>query len=242
MQLKDLLQATADGSLPRFMAEHSAEITPEIAAGARDTALKAMGSGNLSLAEVATAAAAEAWLTLGDRHQAIKNLIDMQQVAYMRAEAPAQYAEARTRLLDSVSKARQIGALSEAFKAATIAADCSYWAANGPSGAQRDELILQTLGDVISAGEMITDDLPLAGLKTEGERFVSLTAAATAMAMGNYFEPGPRADEAVKLLRQLARTVDHAIPVDFAYDKLDAPGKAGQTAQILVDLSDRYGE
>jgi hypothetical protein len=242
MKLEDLLQATAGGTLPDFLAGHSAELTPKIAEQARETMRGALAAGNLGLAEVAAAAAAQAWLTLGNHQQAIKNLIDLQQMAYMRAEAPAQYAEARTRLLDSVAKAQQIGAHAEAFKAATIAADCSYWAADGSGGEQRDEEILQTLGDVIAAGQMITDDLTLAQLQGDGERFVSLAAAAANMAMSNYFGTGPRAPQADQLLGRLAATVDRAIPADFSYDQFDAPGKTGQTAQVFTSLSDTYGE
>ena len=127
MQVEELFQAASSGTLGTLMAARSAELTPQLADQARQLARQAISAGNLDLAEIATRTAANVWLKLGDYRLAIKNLIDMQQVGYMRADQPEAYAQVRTQLLGSVTRAMQVGARPEAFKAATIAADCSYW-------------------------------------------------------------------------------------------------------------------
>lgn len=243
MKVEALLQAAANRQLGDFMAAHAAEITPQLGEQAREVAVAALSSGNLDLAEIATGAAANVWLKLGNYQMAIKNMIDMQQVGYMRADRPDEYAEARTQLLDSATRARQVGAQAEAFKAATIAADCSYWAAETSSGEPDVQALrLQTLRDVIAAAQFLTEGLRLTELRADAERFVSLTAAAAQRAMSVYFWPQARADEADGLLRQLAKIVDQVVPADFAFSQMDAAGKIGQTAQTFATLSDRYGE
>jgi hypothetical protein len=55
----------------------------------------------------------------------------------MRVDNPVEYAGVRLQLLDSVTKAMQVGARPAAFKAATIAAGCSYWSAFAHSSIAR---------------------------------------------------------------------------------------------------------
>ncbi|HSR83295.1 MAG TPA: hypothetical protein VLM11_03840 [Streptosporangiaceae bacterium] len=50
-----------------------------------------------------------------------------------------------------------------------------------------------------------------------------------------------RADEADRLLRELATAVARIAPLDFAFEQLDEKGKIGETAQIFASLADQYG-
>ncbi len=240
MHVEELFQAASSGSLSSLMSERAAELTPQLAEQARQRALQAISVGDLDLAEVATGTAANVWLQLGNYQLAIRNLIDMQQVGYMRADQPEQYAHVRTQLIESVNKAMQVGARLPAFKAATIAADCSYWIAlaDGPDG---QDLTLQTLRDVIAAADLLPADLHALGITADGQRFVALAAAAASRAMSIHFRPRARADVADQLLRQLALAVTRVVPVDFALEQLDEKGKTGQTALAFASLADQYG-
>jgi len=234
------MQAASRGSLGTFMAERSAESTPQLAEQASELAFQAITGGDLDAAELATGTAAKVWLRLGDYKLAITNVIDMQHVGYMRADKPEQYASLRTKLLGSVIKAMQVGARPAAFKAATIAADCSYWSALAADTDSQD-LILQTLRDVISAAEILPASLPLTVPAADAYRFVTLTAAVASTAMSLYFRPAERADEADKLLRSLASAVTRVVPLDFAFEQLDEKGRTGETAQTFASLADHYG-
>jgi hypothetical protein len=243
MKLEDVFAAADRGQLMEFMDAHAAEFTPELGEQARTTAKAALSAGNVAAAEGAFGAAANIYLTLAEYHQAVKNMIDLQQVRYMVAELPEQYAQVRGQLLDSVAKAKQVGALDEAFKAARIAADCSYWAAMASSAEQDIQaLTLQTLTDVISATAFLGAGLTIKALRGDGEIFVSLAAAAAGKAMSIAFWPEERAVQADGLLRQLARIMDAIVPVDFTYGQAGDRAKARETAQVLARLSDSYGE
>jgi len=56
-----------------------------------------------------------------------------------------------------------------------------------------------------------------------------------------YFRPQECADEADKLLRELASAVFRVVPVDFAFEQLDETGKTAQTALTFTSLADQYG-
>ncbi len=240
VHVEELFQAASSGNLSALMSERAAELTPQLAEQARQRALQAISEGNLDLAEVATGTAANVWLQLGNYELAINNLIDMQRVGYMRADQPEQYAHVRTQLLDSVSKAMQVGARLAAFKAATIAADCSYWSALA-DGPDSQDLTLQTLRDVIAAADLLTADLRVQGIAADGRRFVALAAAAASRAMSIHFMPQDRANAADRLLRRLAAAVTRVVPADFALEQLDEKGRTGQTALAFASLADQYG-
>jgi hypothetical protein len=240
MHVEELFQAASTGNLSSLMSERAAELTPQLADQARRRALQAISAGDLDLAEVATGTAASVWLQLGNYQLAITNLIDMQQVGYMRADQPEQYAQVRTQLLDSVDKAMQVGSRLAAFRAATIAADCSYWSALA-DGPDSQDLTLQAVRDVIAAADLLPADLHALGVTADGQRFVALAAAAARRAMAIYFRPQASADEADKLLRQLAAAVARIVPADFALEQLDEKGRPGQTALAFASLADQYG-
>lgn len=243
MMLDDVFAAANRGQLKEFMDAHAAEFTPELGEQARTTAKAALSAGNLSAAELAFGAAANIYLAQADYRQAVKSIIDLQQVHYMVAEQPEQYAQVRLQLLDSVAKAKQVGAQDEAFKAARIAADCSYWAAQASSADQDIQaLTLQAIRDVIAAAAFLGDGLTITSLRADGEIFVSLAAATANQAMSIFFWPEENAVQADSLLRQLARIVDAIVPPDFTYGQFGDRAKARETAQVLARLSDSYGE
>jgi hypothetical protein len=234
MMLQELVEAASEGRLAEALESRSAEITPELAAESRALFKQSLGAGNLDLAQFAAYVAAQAWLVLGDRKQAIVNRVDFNQVEYLRAETPESYAAARDGLLEARGFAEEIGARDEAFKAATIAADCSYWAAQA-SAPEHDELLLQAVADIVAASEVAD-----AGARSELERFVSLLAAAASDAMSTVWLDDREA-RAEQLLRQLAAVADRAVPVDFAYEQAGDAQKTAETTQVLVSLADAYG-
>ena len=236
----ELIRAASHGGLDALMSERSAEITPQLADQARELAIQAISAGDLDAAEIATSVAAKVWLSLGDYKLAIKNQIAAQHVAYMRADMPEQYASVRAQLLDSVTEAVQAGARPAAFTAATIAADCSYWWALGDDAASQD-LTLQTLRDVINAAKLLPASLAVAVSARDARRFVALTAAIASRAMSMHFRPAQQADEADKLLRDLAAAVARIVPSDYPFERLDEKGWTGHTAQTFASLADQYG-
>jgi hypothetical protein len=233
--LQELVQATAEGRLPALLEQRGGELTSDLASQARELFKQALRDGDGGLAEVAAMAAAQAWLQLGDRSQALVNYVDVQQIKYMRAETPEAYEEVRDGLLQSREMAGEIGVRDQAFKAATLAADCSFWAAQASAPLPREELLLQTLRDVIAASAF-------ADPATEGEfeRYVSLLAAAASDAMSTIWSD-EREVEATGLLRRLAAVADETVPTEFSYRQAGDPEKTAHTAAILVSLSDTYG-
>jgi RNase P/RNase MRP subunit POP5 len=236
----ELIQAASSGDLDALLTERAAEITPQLAEQARELAFQAIAAGDLDVAEIATQIAAKVSLRLGDYKLAVRNQIDTQRVAYMRADKPEQYAAVRTQLLDSVNTAMEVGARPEAFKAAMIAADCSYWSAIA-GDAHSQDLTLQTLRDVIAAAELLPASLPLTVPASDAHRFVALIAAIASRAMSMYFRPAQKADEADKLLHELATAAARVVPADYAFERLDEKGRTGQTAQAFASLADQYG-
>ena len=124
----------------------------------------------------------------------------------------------------------------QAFKAATIAADCSFWAAQASSGREAEDLVLQTLRDVIAASELAD-----ANAGGDFERYVSLLAAAAGEAMSRVVWLDGREAEANDLLRRLAAASDRTIPVDFTYRQTGDAEKTANTASVLTSLADGYG-
>jgi hypothetical protein len=179
--------------------------------------------------------ASMAWLRLGNGEESIRNYIDWQQMDYMRAETPAAYAEVRELLLRGREMAEQIGSRDQAFKAAGLAADCSFWASDAARPPESHDLLLQALRDIIAASELADP----AG-KADYERYVSLLAAAATTAMGTVW-PEQREPEAQSLLRRLAAASDQTIPVEFRYEQVGDPVKTANTASILTALADGYG-
>jgi hypothetical protein len=131
--------------------------------------------------------------------------------------------------------ADDIGARDQAFKAATLAADCSFWASEAAAPQESDDLLLQTLRDIVAASEVAHDD---GG--ADFERYVSLLAAAANTAMSRIWSD-EREAEVNELLRQLAEVSDRTIPVDYRYRQIGDAEKTANTASILTALADGYG-
>jgi hypothetical protein len=235
MTLQELVEATAQGRLRDLLSERGAEVTPELAGEARELFKQALGGGNLGLASVAAAAAAQAWMHLGNRREALVNHVDTVQMEFMAAETPEAYAQARNGLLEAKSMADDIGAGDQAFKALTIAADCSYFAAQASTPQAKEDLLLQALEDVVAAGAFAYP-----GAEGDLERYVSLLAATAHEAMTTFWTDD-RAGRADELLRRLAKAADETVPVDFSYSQVGDPEKTAQTARVLASLTDEYG-
>src|SRR4051812_36507264 len=99
MTLEELLRAYSDGTLSNMLDGRPGELTPQLAGEARETFKRALSEQDLALAQVSAGAAAQMWLHLGDRPQAIKNYIDFQQLRYMAAQTPPQYEIVRGELI-----------------------------------------------------------------------------------------------------------------------------------------------
>jgi hypothetical protein len=233
MTVDEVLRAAADGSLPDLLERRATEVTPDLAEQVREVFSDAVRQREGDLAEVAAMAGAHLWVRIGDRHQAIKNYIDSLQMGYMRANEPDEYLRIRGLLRGAADQAAEVGAPSEAFKAATIAADCSFWAAEASDYPASDELTLQALDDVLATAA-IHDPTSSA----EQERFTSLLTAVAQRAMETFWRADDEA-RASDLLRRLSMAADNTIPEDFKSQ--EGTTKTVHVAQILAALSERYG-
>lgn len=234
MTLEELVNVTASGGLAELLQTRGDEVTPELASEARSLFKQAVQAGNLGLAQVAAIAGAHAWLHLGDRHQGLVNHVDSLQIEYMRAETPEAYAEVREALLQARVMGDEIGDREQAFKAAIIAADCSFWAAQASHPTAKSGLLLQTMEDIVAAsGEADAGDA------AEYERYVSLLAATASEAMSTVWLDDEARAQA--LLRQLAQAADRTIPTNYSYAQTGDAEKTAQTARVLASLSDDYG-
>jgi hypothetical protein len=233
--LQELLEETAAGRLSDLIAQRGGELTPELAGEARNLMKESLQAGNLDLALVAAIAAAHSFLHLGDRQQGLVNHIDSLQIQFMQAQTPEQYAPVRDALLQARTMADELGTREQAFKAAALAADSSYWGAQAASPPVRDELLLQALADLVQASEVADPNG-----EADFERYVSLLAAAANEAMSMLWMD-ENAARAEALLRQLASAADQTIPTDYSYRQIGDPEKTAQTARVLASLSDAYG-
>src|SRR5215213_9539540 len=150
MTVDELLQAGAEGRLSDLLAERGHEVTPELAEEVRNVFRQATSSGDGNLAFLAAGVAAQVYLTLGDRYNALLNQIDFQQLAFMGANTADEYADVRDGSSQLLAMASEIGAQDLAFRAAVLAADSSFFAI-GQAAGERGTLILQTLRDVLEA-------------------------------------------------------------------------------------------
>lgn len=236
LTLDDVFAAAVDGSLKALTTERADEVTDDLAREARAACIDALHAGNLGLAHVAAISASMLWIHLGDREQSLVSYVDWQQIEYMRAETPAEYDAARQSLRRATEMAEEVGSRDEAFKAAAIAADCSFWAALGAEGAaEKQRRLVQTLRDVI-------DVAPLAdpAVAVSFERYVSLLAATASEAMSTIWSASHEA-EAADLLRELASVADAVVPIDFRYEQAGDAEKTAGTASILAELLDAHG-
>jgi len=233
MTVDELLQAGAEGRLSDLLAERGHEVTPELAEEVRNVFRQATGSGDGNLAFLAAGVAAQVYLTLGDRYNALLNQIDFQQLAFMAANTLEEYSNVREGSAQLRTMASGTGAQDLAFRAAVLAADSSFFAIDAAPAAERDSLIVQTLRDVLEACAVADESQSV-----WFERLVSLLAASANAAMSVLMSDDEER-EAKELLKKLAAEADRLVPVEFAY--AGDPEKTSNTAAVLATLSDEYG-
>jgi hypothetical protein len=209
------------------------EITPQLASETRQRFKDASREQRPGDAAAAAFVASGLYLVLGQRHESLQNYYDFQQIRYMAANTEEQYRGVREDLLGIVPMAEEIGSLDLAFKAATLAADCSYWASQLPDvSAFKERWLRQTLGDLVVAASY-GPNAPSGG---ESERFVSLLAAFTEAFTTAVPAPDGAAEQQ---LRELARSIEGFVPIEFEY--IGGPEKTVVDGRLLALLAYRYG-
>lgn len=235
ISIEQLLESAADGTIGDLLAD-PANLSADLANEARTIFKSASAAGQLGTALAAVIAASMMWMQLGDRGQAVLNYVDWQQLEYMRAETPDEYAAARSALLQAMQMAEQIGDRAQMFKAGAIVADCSFWAADSASEpATTERWLTQAMIDLVALEPLVQ-----AEQRADFERFVSLTAATATEAMSVVWTPLNEA-QALELLGQLAGMADRVVPVDFTYEMAGDPAKTANTAAALAGLIDEHG-
>jgi hypothetical protein len=244
VSVEELIRSAADGTIGAVL-DDPANLTPELAGEARAAFVQAAAAGEPDVALAAVIAASMMWLRLGDRQQAAVNYVDWQQLEYMRADTPAEYATAREGLQRAVAMADELGDRDQAFKAGGIAADCSFWASEAATApGEKDEWLLHAMRDLLALQPSV--DIALqpsvdSERRADYERFVSLLAAVATRAMSTFWSQ-PTRTEATDLLRQLAHLADATVPVDFSYQLAGDPSKTAATARVLARLVDEHGD
>jgi hypothetical protein len=214
------------------------EITPQMAAEAHERIDQSIQANQPGYAAAAAMTASSLYLVLGQRYEALQDYFYFLQIRYMGAATEDEYQSVREDLMQIVPMAEEIASLELAFRAATLAADCAYFASQLPNtSVGKEQWLRQMLDDLLVAtryGPHMAHDVEFA-------RFVSqLAAFAETFTMLNP-TPGAVLEDQ---LRQLTTAVDEFLPVDYEFPA-DYPGGIEKTvvdARRIALLSYRYGD
>ena len=235
--LEQLIKAARDdpAGLQTLLDRHRAELSPALAAQAREIFLQAGPAGKAGPALAGATVSMLVSMRIGDRYHGLESMMDMQQLYYMGAGTSEQYAAVRETCADLTGKAAQIGAADLAFRSSVLGADCAFFAfqepGQGGAGGGKPWL-LQCLNDLASAPA--TPDAP--EVAQTFRKFVSLLTAAAQEAMELFPFDDP---QVVDILARLAALSEQVIPADFDFG--DYPADTDRTASILAILSGRHG-
>jgi hypothetical protein len=223
------------GALDEALRARRADVTPELAKEAHQAWKDNIRAGRVNDALDAALVARTAYVVLGLQRESLAVHIDLAQSMFMAAQTPDEYSSTRDMALASVELAEQIDAHDLAFRAASIAADCSYWAADALGQDERArEWLLTALDDVLSAADRVATTDPAAfGI------FVSLLTAVAERCMETFWPSGRQQREAEGGLRALAAAADRLVPPDFEF--AGDQSRTDRIASSLARLSTAYG-
>ncbi len=233
MELEEVLAALERGpaELVQLLNQREGEITPELATSAGAFAEEGLLNRDGEKALLGARAATDLHLWLGDRPNALKWLITVNEVLYVGLDTSENYLSVRRAMLDAIEKADEIGSAELAFKAAVLAAEAGFHAGEGTG--EPDEWRRTVLADVAVARGRAPADPD----EVWYPRLVYLIAVVGAEAMT---AAAIEDDEQLKRsLRELASWVEARVPVDFVFDpdaKINAQ-IAGQLTALTADFA-----
>jgi hypothetical protein len=225
----------------------------DLAARAREIWKEEMGSaGNLDRAMGAAIVANAVYGAVGDEENGLRAGYDFLQSRYMLADDPDAYESVRAQLGRVYARASGLGLTDLAFRTATLAADCTYFAGTGMEEPARRAAVMDVLlADLLTTCHALRlcpacrTEVPL-----DFERFVSLVAAGYEVferalsdlsTAGLWLPDDAAAQEFTARMRRLAAAVEELVPADFSYERFGDAEKSAETAGTLSRLSREYG-
>lgn len=234
--LIEILQSATQGpaELEKSLDENKEKITPELASMAREMFNQALRERDGDTAMLATIVASQLYGRLGDRFNELRNQIDFLQMRFMGAQTADEYTHVRKQALELNHIAKSLPSIPLVFETFTLAADCAFFASEASSGLDADNWLVTSLEDLVSASDY-ADQVKRGRVF---EKFVSLLTAVVNNSMANVFLDPTKA-KVEDLLKRLAQAVEKTIPVEFEFE--GNAEKTAQTASVLTELADRYG-
>lgn len=234
-QVDEALRATAEGpeALDRWLNQNSQWLSVESVAGVEKMADRALRDGDLETGSLTTMLALQIYMRLHNRHGEARCTVQLAQILFMKADTAAEYQHVHDLATGAaVLLAGQAGRPPgrDGFHAVVIAADAAYHASEVAEPASRIDWLERALEGAISAATRYDIGFEAA----YQERYVSLAAALVQRMSDEMVDRVTR-----KLLQQLAKAIELAVPVDFAFN--GDPNKTAQAAKLLAHLSIEYG-
>lgn len=199
---------------------------------------ESISRGDLNLARWGAYLCAFAHLSRNERYEALETFIDYHQVRFMLAETVEAYEEVRTSGIELSSKAELRQANDLAFRAAVLAADSAFFAAQVETDRDaRRQWQLNSVEDLVLANRFAahyTSEVWFA-------RYVSLLSHTASQVASRFY--GDEAEEKIKgHLKDITSTVERIVPVGFQFHPpVGGLEKTIAAARSLARLSYRYG-
>lgn len=243
MDLTPLYESYSRGQAQAFFEAHPEYVRKDVAETARQDMRQAAQQGRADIMFLAASAAANIYLKLGDRGQALTNRLDALQALFMLSEAAAEYDNVRKQALELHEMARGISSRHVMFDSLVLAADCSWFSTDAAAAGQDERALTdrleRTLDDLLTAlraAGPLADD-PAARVWVERLASILAISADAAMSESASYQQ-PDLDRLLGQLRQLAVAAD-VLPVDMKFEG-EGPGKAAQVAVVLAQLESDF--
>lgn len=231
-----LCQAAHDpAKLSESLALHVNEITPELAIEARDVFDQALDASQTGLARAAIWVATMIHLQLGNRYEALKAMIDFHQHEFMAANTAEAYVAVSESCDSLIPKAKEITALDLVFRAALVAADSAFYAANSSSTEkERQPWLLNAVRQLVVAADNWQSSLGTNWLR----KFATLLGA-TIDEVEQRLWSETEQEEIRVATRRLTAATEESLPAIFEFP--GEPEKTATLARFLARLSYQHG-
>lgn len=214
---------------------HRSQLDTTTAETAEALANDDLAQGRPSRAHASASFAAAAYSALDQPAAGLQSLVTVQQVLFMRAEKPNAYASVAKDCANLAVSADRAHKPELGAKFRILAADSTFFQAQGEQGTTADNTLLTALEQVTA----VLPRLPTVKERVWAEQLVSLTGGVVQESTGRIHARQEAYDLA---LRKLAPIVERTIPADYTFRLRNDPNvKTVNFALAFADLSSRYG-